>query len=177
MDADSLKIGDVILVATRNPAIEKAQKDAGYAERSRWTHVCGCLGGRTCIEARVPRSRLVDLKKEYLDKGFEARHMRRRGSTDRRRYKVALWWATMNNLPYDALQFFWMPASLAWQRLGCILHRLFSSNKRLLCSELIAEGFYKEGDYLFGKPAHLVVPADFADPELFEEVELYNGVQ
>ncbi|MBL7151888.1 MAG: hypothetical protein ISS89_04815 [Candidatus Omnitrophica bacterium] len=45
-----------------------------------------------------------------------------------------------------------------------------SSRKRFLCSELIATGFYKEGDYLFGKPAESVLPADFDNPELFEEV-------
>ncbi len=171
MSPDDLKIGDVILVAGRNPAIEKMQKKAGFGESSKWTHVCGCLGGYTCIEAAVPRSHLVDLKKKYLDKGIEIKVLRRKGQTDRQRYKVALWWATMNNLPYDALQFFWMPLSLFCAWMGSALHRLFSSRMRLVCSELIAQGFYKEGDYLFNKPAHLVVPADFDNPQLFEEVK------
>jgi hypothetical protein len=51
------------------------------------------------------------------------------------------------------------------------LHNLLSSQKRFLCSELIATRFYKEGDYLFGKPAENVLPADFDDTELFEEVK------
>jgi hypothetical protein len=50
------------------------------------------------------------------------------------------------------------------------LHNLLSSRKRFLCSELIATGFYKEGDYLFGKPAENVLPADFDDPQVFEEI-------
>ncbi|MFA6384291.1 MAG: hypothetical protein WCY10_02845 [Candidatus Omnitrophota bacterium] len=167
MSPDALKIGDVILIAGRNPAIEELQMKAGYGDSSRWTHVLGCLGGYTCIEASIPRSRLVDLKKEYLDKGYRAKIMRRRGMNDSRRYKVALWWATMNNLPYDTLQFFWFPLSILCARIGKALHRAFSSKKRFLCSELIASGFYKEGDYLFNKPVELVLPADFDDSRLF----------
>jgi len=71
----------------------------------------------------------------------------------------------------NALQFFWFPLSIICGKIGLILHRLFSSNKRFICSELIAAGFYKEGDYLFGKPQRDVLPADFDNPELFEEVK------
>lgn len=77
----------------------------------------------------------------------------------------------MNNLPYDTLQFFWFPLSLICAKIGAMLHILFSSHKRFLCSELIAIGFYKEGDYLFGKPTENVLPADFDNKELFEEVK------
>ena len=167
---DTLKIGDIILVAGRNPAIEKVQAKAGYGASSKWTHVMGCLGGYTCIEACIPRSRLVDLKKAYLDKGYQVKVLRRKGRADHQRFKVALWWATMNNLPYDTLQFFWFPLSILFTRIGLALHRIFSSSKRLICSELIVNGFYKEGDSLFGKPAPLVLPADFDNPVLFNEL-------
>jgi len=76
----------------------------------------------------------------------------------------------MNNLPYDTLQFFWFPLSIICGKIGLILHRLFSSNKRFIYSELIAAGFYKEGDYLFNKPQQDVLPADFDNLALFEEV-------
>jgi len=161
----------VILVAGHNQLIEKTQVQAGYGDSSKWTHVLGCLGGYTCIEAGIPRSRLVNLKQSYLDKGIQIKHLRRRGQSERQRYKVALWWATMNNLPYDTLQFFWFPLSLLFTRIGEGLHRLFSSKRRFVCSELIAEGFYKEGDCLFGKPAHLVLPAEYDNGELFEEIK------
>ncbi len=171
MNPDTLKIGDVILVAGGNKAIEKMQRKAGYGDSSIWTHVMGCLGGYTCIEAAVPRSHLVDLKKKYLDKCIRIKVLRRKGQTDRQRYKVALWWATMNNLPYDTLQFFWMPLSILCASICITLHRLFTSDKRLICSELIVNGFYKEGDYLFGKPAELVLPADYDNASLFEKVK------
>ncbi|HNQ51075.1 MAG TPA: hypothetical protein PKL03_06525 [Candidatus Omnitrophota bacterium] len=170
MNPDTLKIGDVILVAGGNKAIEQMQRKAGYGDSSIWTHVMGCLGGYTCIEAAVPRSHLVDLKKKYLDKGIRIKVLRRKGH-DHERYKVALWWATMNNLPYDTLQFFWMPLSIVFTRVFLALHRLFSSSKRLICSELLVNGFYKEGDYLFNKPAELVLPAEFDNASLFEKVK------
>ncbi len=170
MSPDTLKIGDVILVAGRNPAVERVQAKAGSKASSKWTHVLGCLGGYTAIEASIPRSRIVDLKKQYLDRGYQIKVLRRRSEIQFKRYKVALWWATMNNLPYDTLQFFWFPLSILCARIGMFLHIIFSSKKRYLCSELIANGFYKEGDHLFNKPAELVLPADFDNPELFEEV-------
>jgi hypothetical protein len=171
LDPNKLRIGYVILVSTRKPAIKKLQQKAGYGDSSKWTHVAGSLGGYTTIEANIPRSRLIDLQKEYVDKGYEIKVLKRKGQEQHKRYKVALWWATMNNLPYDVLQFFWFPLSIICGKIGIILHSLFSSHRRFLCSELIATGFYKEGDYLFGKPTENVLPADFDNPELFEEIK------
>jgi hypothetical protein len=170
LNPDTLKIGYVILIATRKFAIEKLQRKAGYGDSSKWTHVAGSLGGYTAIEANIRRSRLINLQKEYVDKGYEIKVMRRKNQGEHKRYKVALWWATMNNLPYDVLQFFWFPLSIACGKIGIVLHNLFSSRKRFLCSELIATGFYKENDYLFGKPVENILPADFDNAELFEEV-------
>lgn len=171
LDPDTMKIGYVILVATRKPVIELLQRKAGYADSSRWTHVAGSLGGLTVIEANVPRSRLADLQKDYINAGYEIKVLRRKDQEPGKRYKIALWWATMNNLPYDTLQFFWFPLSIICSKIGVALHNLFSSQKRFVCSELIATGFYKEGDYLFGRPAELILPADFDNPLLFEEVK------
>lgn len=168
---EALKIGYIILISTRKFAIEKLQHKIGFGESSKWTHVAGSLGGYTAIEANIPRSRLINLQKEYVDKGYEIKVMQRKGQDEHKRYKVALWWATMNNLPYDVLQFFWFPLSVICSKIGIVLHSLFSSRKRFLCSELIATGFYKEGDYVFGKPAENVLPADFDNSELFEEIK------
>ena len=141
LNPNKLKIGYIILIATRKFAIEKLQRKAGYGYSSKWT-------------------------KEY-----EIKVLKRKGQEEHKRYKVALWWATMNNLPYDVLQFFWFPLSVICGKIGFVLHSLFSSRKRFLCSELISAGFYKEGDYLFNKPQENVLPADFDNPELFEEVK------
>ncbi|MBU0580558.1 MAG: hypothetical protein KJ818_06565 [Candidatus Omnitrophica bacterium] len=171
LNPDKLKIGYVILVATRKPAIKTLQQKAGFGKSSKWTHVAGSIGGFDAVEANVPRSRVINLQKEYVDRGFEVKVMRRKGQGEHKRYKVALWWATMNNLPYDVLQFFWFPLSIFCGKIGIVLHNLFSSRKRFLCSELIATGFYKEGDFLFGKSVENILPADFDNSELFEEVK------
>jgi hypothetical protein len=171
LNPDSLKIGYIILVATRKSPVQAFQRKAGYGDNAKWTHVAGSIGGYDAVEASVPRSHVINLQREYVDKGYEIKVMRRRGQPEQKRYKLALWWATMNNLPYDTLQFFWFPLSIFCGRIGLILHSLFSSNKRFICSELIAAGFYKEGDYLFNKPQQDVLPADFDNPVLFEEVK------
>jgi hypothetical protein len=170
IDPDKLKIGYVILVCTPKFTISKLQQKAGYGDSFKWTHVAGSLGGYTAIEANIPRSRLINLQKEYVERGYEIKVVRRKGQQEQKRYKVALWWATMNNLPYDTLQFFWFPLSIFCGKIGIVLHSLFSSHKRFICSELITAGFYKEGDYVFGKPAENVLPADFDNPQFFEEV-------
>ncbi|PIW68363.1 MAG: hypothetical protein COW10_02950 [Candidatus Omnitrophica bacterium CG12_big_fil_rev_8_21_14_0_65_42_8] len=103
---DPDKIGYVILAATRKLAIKTIQHKSGYGESSKWAHVADSLGGYTAIEANILRSRLINLQKEYVDKGHEIKVMRRKNQEVGKRYKVALWWATMNNLPYDVLQFF-----------------------------------------------------------------------
>ncbi len=103
LNPNSLKIGYVILVSTRKFAIEKLQRRAGFGDSSKWTHVTGCLGVYTAIEANIPRSRLINLQKEYVDKGYKIKVLKRIGQELHKRYKVALWWATMNNLPYDVL--------------------------------------------------------------------------
>jgi hypothetical protein len=161
----------VILVAGSNVVIEKFQKKAGYKDSAVWTHVCGCLGGYNVIEAQVPFSRVINLQKEYVDKGYRIKVMSRRFQDESSRYKIALWWAAMNNLPYDSLQFFWFPLSWVFERVGHALHKVLSSKKRFLCSELICAGFYKESDYLFNKPLEKVLPADFDNEQLFEEVK------
>ena len=171
LNPSSLKIGYVILVATRKPAIKTLQRKAGYGESSKWTHVAGGIGGLDAVEAAVPKSRVINLQKVYVDRGYEIKVVRRIGQGEHKRYKTALWWATMNNLPYDVLQFFWFPLSIICSTMGIILHNLFSSHKRFLCSELIATGFYRENDYLFGKRVENVLPADFDNAELFEEIK------
>jgi len=171
LNPDSLKIGYVILVATRKPPIQALQRKAGYGDSAKWTHVAGSIGGYDAVEAHVPRSRVINLQREYVDRGYDLKVMRRRDQEVGERNKVALWWATMNNLPYDIFQFLWFPLSIICSKIGIILHSLFSDHQRFLCSELIATGFYKEGDYLFGKPVENVLPADFDNLELFEEVK------
>jgi hypothetical protein len=85
LNPDKLKIGYVILVSTHKFAIEKLQREAGYSQSSKWTHIAGSLGGYTIIEANIPCSRVIILQKEYVNKGYEIKIMKRRGQGEHKR--------------------------------------------------------------------------------------------
>lgn len=171
-----VRIGDVILVAGSTAIIAKVQRMMGYGEKSKWTHVVGCLGGYDLIEGQVPKSRVANLQEDYVDKGVEIKVMRKVYENDYDRIKVALWWATMNNTFYDFPQLLWYPI----KGIGHIcpplgrwllnVNNIFNNKKLLICSELIASGFYKQNYYIFGKPSEEVVPADFDDSSIFNEI-------
>lgn len=171
IDPNKIKIGDVILVASGTKVTVEIQKKLGYGESSKWTHVAGSIGGYNLVEGQIPMSRVCDLQKDYVEKGKEIRIVRKNYVDDNDRVKVALWWATMNNIPYDKLQLLWFPIA-AW--LGKVLlkaNNIFNSKKRLICSELIAHGFYKQGYNLFSKPAANILPADYDSRDLFTIIE------
>lgn len=170
IDPNKIWVGDVILVATGNKVTEKVQDGLGYGESSRWTHVAGAIGGYDLVEGQQPKSRVCNLQRDYVDERYEIKVMRPSYQTDADRIKVSLWWATMNNLPYDFLQLAWFPMAGIAGRTLLFARNLFNSKKRLICSELITNGFYKQGYNLFNRPAENVLPADFDTDTLFTPV-------
>ena len=167
IDPNKIWVGDVILVASGTKPTIKTQQNLGYGESSKWTHVAGSIGGYDLVEGQVPKSRVCSLQKDYVEKGIEVRVMRKSYATDGERIKVALWWATMNNIPYDYLQLLWFPIAGWIGKSLLFANNIFNSKKRLICSELIANGFYKQGYNLFSRPAADILPADYDNPGLF----------
>ncbi len=171
IDHSKIKIGDVILVASGTKTTIKIQKKYGYGESSKWTHVAGSIGGCDLVEGQVPKSRTCDLQKDYVEKGIEIRVMRKKyWEKEKDRVKMALWWATMNNTPYDFPQ---LLIFLIRLKLGdaCVkLYNFLNSHKKLICSELIVNGFFKQDYNLFNKPAWNVLPADYDNMDLFDIV-------
>ena len=173
IDPEKVYIGDIVLVASRNKVTEWVQKRLGFGAASKWTHIAGSLGAGHLIEGQMPRSRLANLQDDYVAKGFEIRVLRKKGWEGKEdRFKVALWWASMNNLGYDFGQ-------LAWFGIACftaarqtllLMQNKFNSLGRKICSELVAEGFYKEGYNLFDVEADNVMPAHYDQCPLFEEM-------
>ncbi len=170
IDPNKIRIGDIILVAGDTKIIVDTQKKLGYGESSKWTHVAGSIGGYDLVEGHVPKSRICDLQKDYVEKDFEIKVMRKEYVESYDRIKVALWWATMNNIPYDFLQLLWFPLAGQIGKALLCASNLFNSKKRLICSELIANGFYKQGYNLFNKPAENVLPADYDGKTFFNEI-------
>ena len=171
IDPEKVRIGDIVLVRTRNWLTEWIQRQLQYGPRSQWTHVAGSIGGYDLVEGQIPRSRVADLQKDYVDKGFVIKVMRKTSwHREYDRIKVALWWATMTNLRYDFFQLVWF-ALAAWVGEFLLLFRNeFNSQGRKICSELVTEGFYKQGYNVFDRQAANILPPDFDDPALFEEV-------
>lgn len=171
IDSEKIRIGDLVLVASRNQLTESVQRRLGYGEKSKWTHVAGSLGGHDLIEGQAPRSKVANLQEDYVRKGFEIKVLRKTvWEQERDRIKVALWWATMNNLRYDFLQLIWFGAASLVGEILLFSRNRFNSRGKKICSELIADGFYKEGYSLFGRQAANILPADYDDPEFFHEV-------
>lgn len=168
IDPNKIKIGDVILVASGNKVTIKIQKKFGYKESSKWTHVAGSIGGYDLVEGQVPESRVCNLQKDYVDKGLEIKVMRKKGWSEKDRIKTALWWATMSNIPYDKLQLLWFPLVVIFSNITLYMVNRFNSHKKLICSELIVEGFFKQSYNLFNKPKGNVLPADYDNADLFD---------
>jgi len=171
IDPKKVRIGDVILVASGTKSTMDVQKKLGYGDSCKWTHVAGSIGGYDLVEGQIPKSRVCNLQKDYVDKGIEIRVMRKAFQDDDERIKVALWWATMNNTPYDYIQLLWYPLATVLGRSLLYTKNILSSKKRLICSELIANGFYKQGYNLFNRPAADIVPADYDNTKLFNIIE------
>lgn len=167
-----IQIGDIILVNSRTATTRWVQKWLGFGSSSKWTHVGGSIGGYDMIEAALPRSRVCNIQKLYLDKGFEIKVLRPQYATDSDRIKVALWWATMNNTPYDLAQLFWYPLVALCGKRFLKKWNFFSVTSRLICSELIVVGLRKQGYNLFEKPDNEIVPADY-DRIGLQEVDVF----
>lgn len=153
IDPNKLKIGYIILFEGKGWIAEKIKKHTG----SKWTHVAGSLGGYDIIEAVSPRSRVFDIRKKIEDAiSFKILRFK---PFNYKRYKIAIWWATLCNITYD-----W-PNVILWR-----IKWFFPKTRAVKCSELIYDGFLKENVFVFDTPYEKVVPGDFDDPELFDEV-------
>ena len=171
IDPNKIRIGDVVLVQTQNPITIWIQKKLGYGAQREWTHVAGSIGGNDLVEGQVPRSRVANLQNDYIGRDFPIKVMRKTTwEKDYDRLKVALWWATMTNLRYDFFQLIWFALAAAIGRVLLLFRNQFNSRGKEICSELITEGFYKQGYNLFDRKAANILPADFDDPRLFQEI-------
>lgn len=170
IDLNKIRVGDVILMATNTKVTIETQQKLGYGESSKWSHVAGSIGGYDLVEGQIPKSRVCSLQKDYVEKGLEIKVMRKNYESDGDRIKVALWWATMNNIPYDYLQLFWFPIAGCLGKALLTMRNIFNAKKRLICSELITNGFYKQDYNLFSRPAADILPADFDNKALFNEI-------
>ena len=132
----------------------KKQQQAGFTdEESRYVHVEVSLGGVHSINVSPPKSRLIDITKVHKGRYIKLVKYKEYGS-DNKRYKVAVFAASLNNLGYDI----WGIASF--------LFRFIKQNNRLyFCSESAAESLQRVYPKAFNKPPSEIYPADFCQFE------------
>lgn len=150
--------------------IKKRQLQAGFSEEdASYTHVEVSGGGQHSIFVGLPKSRPVDIRKKH--KGEYARIVTYVGYMDyecrigyHKRYKVAYWSATMNNIGYDVLGVASFMCNIIKQ-----------DKKKYFCSENALEALQNEyPDALGGMKPSECMPAHFTDKKNF--FTIWEGV-
>ncbi len=148
----------------------------GYAKRV-WTHAALYLGDGKIVEA-VPRGIVQRVLKEAYppDGAVGLKALRRKTLTAEQAQRLASFCASEDGQPYDsrALIYFplanLLPPSFSFLLKPDYLGRWFNVKESYFCSELVSEGFRQGGVYCFEREPFQVMPVDFANELLFDEV-------
>lgn len=145
--------------------IIKVQKKKGIAEEHIcFTHIGVSLGGPDMVEVAPPKTKVIDIRKKH--KGRYIKIVKYKAENySIKRYKVAIWAATLNNKIYDffgVLRF-----KFKW---------LFRQTKGwFFCSENALYSLSKEYRNPIGKiKLSECMPGDFLNPKYFEVV--WSGI-
>lgn len=170
--------GDVILTSRLGFNIIKIGNfcKSGYRKRV-WTHAALYLGDGDIVEAFPGGVVRRKLKDAYLSgEKVGLRILRRKYLTPDTAQHVVNFCAQAKGDPYDkrALIFFplanLLPPSLSFLLTPGYLGSWLNQKKSYFCSELIGQGFRSVDAYCFEREPFQVMPADFANDLLFDEV-------
>lgn len=170
--------GDVILTSRLGFNIIKIGNFCknGYRKRV-WTHAALYLGDGDIVEAFPGGVVRRKLKDAYLSgEKVGLRILRRKHLTFDAAQRIVSFCAQAKGDPYDkrALIFFplanLLPPSLNFLLTPGYLGSLLNQEKSYFCSELISQGFRSVDAYCFEREPFQVMPADFANDLLFDEV-------
>ena len=152
---DLCKMGHILLVRHEKgwigDIIVKAQIKAKLPlEIVKFTHSATLGGGQYVVDPIVPRIKIIDIRKRYA--GRYVKIVKYDNDTyDKKRYKVAFWAATHNNLAYDFL-------GVLKFKLSFLFHR----KRAYFCSECVLESLQREyPQALGGMKPHKAMPAHF----------------
>lgn len=180
-DQDVLSVlspGDVILTSRLGFNIIKIGNFCknGYHKRV-WTHAALYLGDGDIMEAFPGGIVRRKLKDAYLSgEKVGLKMLRRKYLTPDVAQRITTFCAQAKGEPYDtrALIFFplanLLPPSLSFLLTPGYLGNLLNQEKSYFCSELISQGFREADAYCFEREPFQVMPVDFANDLLFDEV-------
>ncbi len=148
----------------------------GYSKRV-WTHAALYLGDGNIVEA-VPKGIVKrSLKEAYpADGTVGLRLLRKKNLSAQQVQQIVTFCATADGGPYDsrALIYFplanLLPPSLSFILSPKYLGRLFNTKGSFFCSELVSEGFQRGNAYCFEREPFQVMPVDFSNDLLFDEI-------
>lgn len=175
----TLMPGDIILTSHLGVSPIKVAnfcKD-GYKKRI-WTHSALYLGNGQVVEAFPEGIQKRNLKEAYLDKREHGlKILRRKELSQEKTAAIMQFCSGATGGRYDKLATFvyfplanLLPPSLSFLLTPGYLGNLLDAKGSYFCSELISEGFKRADAYCFEREPFQVMPVDFDNPLLFDEI-------
>ncbi len=179
-----LRMGDVILVNKSGfdfgslPIRVANCWKRGYGERL-WTHAALYVGNGDVVEAYPQQIYKRSLRDTYLTSGqYRLMALRRKGMTAEEIERACEFCAAQTSDKYNfcGLVYFAVYALIPYQLHPFLdlpwIEKLFTVQNSYFCSELVAAGLQNagEGVYCFEEEPARVMPVDFKNRLLFEEV-------
>ncbi len=147
----------------------------GYHKRI-WTHVALYVGDGDIVEA-IPNGIIKrKLREAYLDGKTGLKVLRKKHLTPETAGRIVNFCAQTPGEPYDsrALIFFplanLLPPSLSFILTPGYLGHFFKVKNSYFCSELVSTGFKQADSYCFEREPFQVMPVDFDNDLLFDEI-------
>lgn len=175
-----LQPADVILTSHLGPNIIKIGNFCknGYGKRV-WTHSALYIGNGEVVEAFPKGITRRELKEAYLaDRKTGLKILRRKNLSQDIVGRIVSFCTQTPGKPYDlrALIYFplanLLPPSLSFVLTPGYLGHWFNQEDSYFCSELLSEAFEKADAYCFEREPFQVMPVDFDNALLFDEIAI-----
>ncbi len=178
---NKLQAGDVILFHKKgmNPAslgIKLANFfKNGFGQRG-WTHAAFYLGNDEVIEAYPQGIEQNKFSQRYLQNNYGLLFLRHKNAPPERLRKAAEFCITEKGAAYDksALLYFiffnFIPQQFHFLLNINHFSDCFNEDKKYFCSELVARSYEESEIPCFEKKSYKIMPSDFNNPLLFDEI-------
>ncbi len=178
---EKLKPGDVVLFHKKglNPAslpIKLANFFQNGFEQRGWTHAGFYLGGDEVVEAYGDGIQINPVSGRYLKDNYNLLFLRRKNAPPEKLRSALDFCVSEKGEKYDTWGLgYFLVFNFIPQQFHFILNfhgfaNRFNNETRYFCSELVARGFQEAGIYCFERESFKIMPSDFNNPLLFEEV-------
>lgn len=175
-----LLLGDVILTSNSSPGsspIRVANFCKGGYEKRIWSHAALYIGNGQIVESVPGGVRIVSLYETYLKDGKHGiRVLRKRGLSSDMAGRIITFCTAQKDVQYDhrAIAYFvflnLLPPYLAFILTPGYVGGWLNRPNAYFCSELVSEGFKRADVYCFEHEPFQVMPVDFSNSLLLDEV-------